>query len=102
FRYTCLSYVSPLRITFRYKLEGFDRSWIDAGSRRQAFYTNLPPGRYRFEVQADNVDGVWSETVAAELALEPHFYQRGWFIPLCVALVAVLVVVGIRRRIGGI
>jgi signal transduction histidine kinase len=102
FRYTCLSYQVPLRITFRYKLDGFDKDWIDAGSRRQAFYTNLPPGPYRFEVMANNIDGVWSEAAVAALMLEPHFYQRAGFIPLCVGLAAALVVLGIRQRIGGI
>ena len=57
FRYTGLSFLFPSRITFRYKLEGFDKDWIDAGTRRQAFYTNLPPGRFRFRVEAANVDG---------------------------------------------
>src|SRR5258706_11073782 len=52
FRYTGLSFQSPGRMTFRYKLEGFDRDWIDAGARREAFYTNLPPGSFRFRVTA--------------------------------------------------
>ena len=50
FHYTGLSFVVPARLTFRYTLEGFDKRWIDAGTRREAFYTNLPAGNYRFRV----------------------------------------------------
>ena len=59
--YTALSLVAPEKIRFRYKLEGFDRDWQDAGNRRQAFYTNLPPRNYRFRVIACNNSGVWNE-----------------------------------------
>ena len=55
FSYTGLSFLAPARITFRYMLEGFDKNWIDAGTRREAFYTNLPPGTFRFRVTACNV-----------------------------------------------
>ena len=87
FRYTALSFRSPTRITFRYRLEGFDKGWIDAGTRREAFYTNLPPGPFVFHVAARNVDGPWNEfpsPLAFEIA--PHFYQTAWFAPTCVAL----------------
>src|SRR5262249_11785619 len=60
FEYTALSFLSPEKVTFRYKLEGFDRDWIDAGRRRVAYYTNIPPGDYRFSVMACNNDGVWN------------------------------------------
>ena len=61
FHYAGLSFVDPDRVTFRYMLEGFDREWVDAGARRVAFYTNIPPGPYTFRVRAANNDGVWSE-----------------------------------------
>jgi ligand-binding sensor domain-containing protein/signal transduction histidine kinase len=89
FTYSGLTFLQPNRIRFRYILEGFDKNWIQAGTRREAFYTNLPPGQYRFRVTACNGDGVCNETGAsASFSLAPHFYQRAWFLPLCaVALV---------------
>ena len=62
--YTALSLAIPERVLFRYKLEGVDSDWQDVGTRRQAFYTHLPPGNYRFRVIACNNDGVWNETGA--------------------------------------
>jgi signal transduction histidine kinase/ligand-binding sensor domain-containing protein len=100
FRYTALSLASPARITFRHKLEGFDKDWIDAGSRREAFYTNLPPGNYKFHVSAANLDAPWSEAdQPVEFTLQPRFYQTRWFIPLIVAVVAVLGGAAARLRV---
>ena len=59
--YTGLSFVVPARMIFQYKLEGFDREWKSAGARRIAYYTNIPPGKYVFRVQARNNDGFWSK-----------------------------------------
>jgi signal transduction histidine kinase/ligand-binding sensor domain-containing protein len=86
--YTASSYAIPQRVRFRYKLEGYDKEWQEAGNRRQAFYTSLPPGQYRFRVIACNNDGVWN-TVGALLPLEvmPAFYQTGWFVALCVVAI---------------
>ena len=76
FRYTGLSFTAPQKVAFRYKLEGYDRDWIDAGSRRVAYYTNIPPGEYRFHVVARNADQVWNtEGAAVKLRLAPHFHQ---------------------------
>ncbi|HVO97085.1 MAG TPA: two-component regulator propeller domain-containing protein [Bryobacteraceae bacterium] len=85
FTYTGLTFVQPNRVKFRYMLEGFDKNWIDAGTRREAFYTNLPPAKYRFRVTACNADAVCNEA-GAEVAfsLAPHFYQQPWFAVLCV------------------
>jgi ligand-binding sensor domain-containing protein/signal transduction histidine kinase len=79
-QYAGLSFVAPQKVRYRYRLQGFDRGWIDAGSRRAAFYTNLPPGPYRFQVLAANNDGVWN-TAGASFALRqlPHYYQTYWF-----------------------
>ena len=104
--YAGLSFSSPEQVTFRYRLAGFDHDWISAGTRRTAYYTNVPPGRYRFEVMACNEDGLWSETPAAlAFALEPHFYQAYWFylvaaIGICAAgaLLYRLRVRGLERR----
>src|SRR5205814_2756981 len=58
--------------------------WVDAGTSRVAYYTNIPPGRYRFRVQASNADGLWNESGdAIEFYLAPHFYRTGWFYGLC-------------------
>ena len=75
-RYAGLSFLDPAKVSFRYKLEGYDRDWLDAGTRRVAYYTNLPAGNYSFKVIACNNDGVWNET-GAKFAFEiaPHFYQ---------------------------
>ena len=78
FHYTGLSFLAPDRITFRYILEGYDKDWIDAGTRREAFYTNLPPGKFRFRVTACNIDGVCNETGSSvEFALAPHLLSAG-------------------------
>ena len=80
FHYTALSFVDPERVRFRYKLEGFDPDWIDAGNRRVAFYTNIPPGKYTFRVRACNNDGIWNEEGdALRFSLTPQFRQTGWF-----------------------
>jgi ligand-binding sensor domain-containing protein/signal transduction histidine kinase len=78
--YAGLSFVAPTRVRYRYRLEGFDPTWIDAGARRVAYYTNIPPGRYIFRVLAANNDGVWNETGATlEIRVLPHFWQTWWF-----------------------
>jgi diguanylate cyclase (GGDEF)-like protein len=84
-RFTALTFAAPERVSFLYKLEGFDRFWVKPDGRRSATYTNLPPGRYRFIVKAANNDGVWNETGASVLfEIEPHYYQTAWFKALCV------------------
>jgi len=83
--YTALSLAIPERVLFRYKLEDVDTEWQNAGTRRQAFYTNLPPGRYRFHVIACNNDGVWNDVGAIlEFSIAPAWYQTTWFRALCV------------------
>ena len=90
FNYTGLSFLGSSRIMFRYFLEGYDRKWIDAGTRREAFYTNLPPGTFHFRVTACNVDGVCNETGSSvTFVLASHYYQRVWFLPLCAVSLAI-------------
>jgi signal transduction histidine kinase/ligand-binding sensor domain-containing protein len=100
FVYTALSFVAPTRIAFRYVLEGFDRDWNSAGTRREAFYTNLPPGSFRFRVMACNVDGTCAEA-AHDIAftIAPRLYERLWFLPACVALLALGVWLAYRLRV---
>jgi ligand-binding sensor domain-containing protein len=89
--YTAFSFATPEKVRFRYKLEHFDRDWVDAGRRRQAVYTNLPPGRFLFRVTASNHDGVWSETGAVlDFSILPAYYQSNWFRLLCVAALLLL------------
>ena len=78
--YTALSLVAPEKVLFRYKLEGWDSDWQDAGTRRQAFYGNLPPRNYRFRVRASNNSGVWNEAGAfLDFSVAPAYYQTTWF-----------------------
>ncbi len=84
FHYTGLSLLAPEKVRFKYKLEGLDRDWIDADTRRVAYYTNIPPGDYRFRVLASNNDGLWNETGAARaFYLAPYFHQTYLFYALC-------------------
>ena len=93
-RYAGLSFVSPEKMTFRYMLDGFDKTWTEAGTRREAFFTNLPPGHFRFRVIARNADGVASTRDAAfRFIVEPRLYQRSWFFPVLGVLMA-----GLDRR----
>jgi signal transduction histidine kinase/ligand-binding sensor domain-containing protein len=84
--YTALSFAAPEKNHFKYKLEGHDRDWQDAGNRRQAFYTNLPPRSYRFRVAASNNSGVWNESGdSLDFSVAPAYYQTAWFFALCAA-----------------
>src|SRR5262249_30049499 len=84
--YTALSLAVPEKVLFRYKLEGWDRDWQDAGTRGQAFYSNLPPRDYRFRVIACNNSGVWNEAGASlDFSVAPAYYQTAWFRLACVA-----------------
>jgi streptogramin lyase len=103
FHYTALSLLVPSRVRFRYKLEGLDRSWIEAGSRRTAYYTNLAPGDYTFRVMACNNDGIWNEKGASiAFTLEPFFYQTRWFTALCVGLAGLTAAGIFRLRLQGL
>ncbi|MGH9406664.1 MAG: two-component regulator propeller domain-containing protein [Terriglobia bacterium] len=100
FEFAALSFISPKKIRFKYRLEGFDKDWVDAGSRRAAYYTNIPPGTYQFQVIAANSDGVWNDTGAwFSFVLEPHFYQAFWFYSLCGLLVLSLGIAGHHLRV---
>src|SRR5262245_63134350 len=74
FHYTGLSFTEPLKVRFKYKLEGVEDDWVEAGTRRTAYYLPLNPGGYRFRVQACNNDGVWNEEgTSVALVILPHF-----------------------------
>jgi len=98
--YTALSFVAPEKNRFRYKLEGRDEEWKDAGNRRQAFYANLDPGTYRFRVIASNNSGVWNEQGATlDFSIAPAYWQTNWFRALCVAILAALLWTLYRLRV---
>jgi len=100
FQYTGLSFLKPSKVRFRYRLDGLDTDWIDAGSRRQAFYTNVPPGAYTFRVIAANSDGVWNRTGASlDFRIKPFYYQTRWFLFLCVSMLAAAGVGSYRIRV---
>jgi len=100
FDYAGLSFVAPQKVRYRYMLEGFDHGWTDAGTRRAAYYTNIPPGKYTFRVQAANNDGLWNRTGAAlSFELRPHFYQTIWLYILLLAAIAAVVVLLLRLRL---
>jgi signal transduction histidine kinase len=81
FRYAGLSFDAPERVRFRYRLEGLDSDWVEAGTRRAAFYGFVPPGSYRFQVIACNGDGIWNNAGASlSLMVRPYFWQTWWFI----------------------
>ena len=80
FDYTGISFVAPEKMGFKYRLDGLDPGWNDAGTKREVVYTFIPPGRYRFEVTACNSDGVWNHLGASlPFIVEPFFWQTWWF-----------------------
>ena len=89
--YVGLSFVAPPRVLFRYRLDGRDDAWQEPGTRRQAFYSDLRPGRYRFRVIASNNDGLWNEEGAAlDFIVPPAWYQTYSFLVLCAVAAGVL------------
>ena len=103
FHYAGLSFLAPQKVRFRYRLEGFDKEWIEAGTRRAAYYTNVPPGSYTFRVAACNNDGIWNENGATfAFSVAPHAYQSIWFYALAGAALASLAIALYRLRVRGL
>ena len=99
-RYDGLSFVEPDRVLFRYRLEGYDRDWVDAGTRRVAFYNSLSPGEYTFHVSASNNDGVWSETGAVfRFVLPTPWWRTWWAILLWLGLFGGLLYLTVQLRL---
>jgi signal transduction histidine kinase len=98
--YGVVDLTSAINARFRYRLDDFDRGWIDAGAHRQASYTNLSPGAYRFRVVTERDDGTWAEPGALwEFSISPTFYQTRWFYPACAGAVAFAVFSAWRLRL---
>src|SRR4029453_13325256 len=98
--YVALSFVAPEEVKFRYKLEGYDNEWQDAGNRRQAIHTTLPPRDYRFRLMASNNSGVWNEEGALlDFSITPAFYQTTWFRLAILVLLLFLLWAAYRLRV---
>jgi ligand-binding sensor domain-containing protein/signal transduction histidine kinase len=99
--YTGLSFVVPEKVKFKYRLLGSSKDeWNEVGTRREAYYTDLSPGKYQFQVIAANNDGVWNEEGAAlEFNIPPAFYQTNWFYFLCFATAGCLIWLGYQRHV---
>lgn len=96
--YTGLSLSRPEQIRFQYKLEGLNDDWINAGTRRTAYYSYIPPGEYTFKVMANN-DGVWSQEATLKILVRPPFYRTWWFYLLSVFVISLVVFGLVRLRI---
>ncbi len=100
FHYTANTFVAPEKARFKYRLAGLDDHWIDAGTRREAYFTDLHPGDYRFELKACNHHGLWQESSATvAFSVAPFFYQTWWFYVLCGSGVCALVGAGVVWRV---
>ncbi len=100
FSYTGLSLAVPERVRFRYFLEGFDHSWSDPTTAREAVYTNLSPGEYRFRVISSNSDGLWNGTEATlPFQVAPAFWQTWWFQIAAVLAAALSALLWYRLRL---
>jgi len=114
FDYAGISFSSPHKVRYEYMLEGFDHDWTNAGTRRTAYYTNIPPGKYRFSVRAamdnadfsisDNTSSVQEKSLVSEtslaFALQPHYYQTLWFGVLVVVAATSLILIFVRSRVS--
>jgi signal transduction histidine kinase len=101
--YTAPSLSVPSRVRFRYQLEGVDEGWVDPGPRREAFYTGLKPGSYRFRLMAANDDRVWNRRGATlEFEIPPTFFQSWPFYFLCAALALALLWLGYSLRLRAV
>ncbi len=99
--YAALDFIRPDKIQYEYMLEGFDKNWINAKSRRVAYYTNLDPGRYKFRVRASNGVNRWIEkTVPLDIRIIPPFWLTWWFITLCILLVIAIIFMIFRYRLN--
>jgi len=97
FEFTGMTFVTPERMRFRYRLEGYDAAWVDAAAKRVASYTNLPAGEYRFIVSSSRDGETW-RAASLPFTLQPHFYETRWFIALCgLAVIALLLIVHSMR-----
>ena len=98
--FNALTMTDPTRIRFRYRLDDYDHDWVDAGTSREASYINLPPGKYKFIVEATNGDGVWKAGAASAFGIAPMFYRTTWFYALCGVVAAAALAGAWRLRVA--
>lgn len=99
-QYTALSFINSENLRFKYKLEGLDHEWVDAGTRRTAYFSHVPPGDYTFRVIAANSDGVWNEEgKTLRVKVLPPFYRTWWFVVLVGVAISVVMWMAFRYRI---
>jgi signal transduction histidine kinase/streptogramin lyase len=99
--YTALSFINSANLRFRYKLEGLDHDWVEAGTRRTAYYSYVPPGDYTFTVIAANSDGVWNkEGKSVRIKVLPPFYRAWWFLPLVTLAAGGAAFVAFKSRVA--
>ena len=101
--YGAVGFVAPHKVRFRYRLDGLDEDWVEAGDRRQAYYGALPAGTYRFQVMASNPDGRWNGTATTlAFTLRPPFVRTPLFYLICIAAAGLVAAVAYRLRVGRI
>jgi signal transduction histidine kinase/ligand-binding sensor domain-containing protein len=99
--YTGVTFIDSSRVRFRYRLEGLDRGWTDAGTRRTAYYSHLPVGDFTFRVIAANSDGIWNTSGAGvRIIVTPPFYGRAWFWGTALTGLLIGAVIWHRRRLA--
>ena len=100
FEFTAIEFTQPDKVNFYFKLDGFDKDWINAGNRRFATYTNLEGGEYTFMVKAINGDGIWSNKIASfKFYVTPAFWKTWWFRLIAISLITAVITFLIRQRI---
>ncbi|MDA8019937.1 MAG: ATP-binding protein, partial [Thermoanaerobaculia bacterium] len=98
-QYTVIALNAPDRVRTRYRLEGYGEDWIDAGDRRSAFFTQVPPGRYTFHVQARSADGVWNlEGDRVEITIAPYLWETTWLRAIAALSLLAAAFAGLRFR----
>jgi signal transduction histidine kinase/ligand-binding sensor domain-containing protein/CheY-like chemotaxis protein/AraC-like DNA-binding protein len=100
--YTAPTFLEPANVRFRYRLDGYDRDWADAGNRRTAFYTQVPPGTYTFRVQATDGSGEWYGDDTVALRVLPRFHETGAFRLALLATLALLALLALRWRLASL
>jgi signal transduction histidine kinase/ligand-binding sensor domain-containing protein len=102
-QYTALSFINSENLRFRYKLEGLDHDWVEAGTRRTAYFSHVPPGDYTFRVIAANSDGMWNEEgQSVSFRVLPPFYQTWWFLTLVTLSLAGMAMLFYQRRFAAL
>jgi len=95
--YTGLNFIAPEEVRFKYRLEGQDITWTEAGDTRIAYYSEVPPGHYQFHVTACNEDGVWNNSGSIlEITVRPQFWQTGWFRAVVILCFLGIIVAAVR------